>query len=257
MFFFDTHLHLDALEFRDDYAEVWQQAQQQGVVYAANAGAYPQNWDFILELATRLDNLLPCIGIHPMVVNEVQSTDLDRMRTHLKAGRFVAIGEIGLDPVFKECPLDRQEALFRHQLELGLEFNLPLCLHIRHLHQRVIQILDSYSKQSWHGIAHCFSGSPELAVQFVQRGFLISLAGPLCNPNAKKLHRIAREIPLDRLVVETDSPDLPPRHLNVTRNEPAFVVEVVKALAEIRQQKLEVVAEAVFRNACELFGVMV
>jgi TatD DNase family protein len=190
-----------------------------------------------------------------MSTARIQSGHLEQMQTLLQTRHFSVLGEIGLDATYPDCPLERQEELFRQQLAWSLQYNLPVCLHIRRLHSRVLRIFDDFRIKEWRGIAHCFSGSFEQAIEFVRRGFLISLAGPLTNPNAKNLQRIARELPLDRLVVETDSPDLPPRHLQVKRNEPALVVEIVRALAHIRQQPLSLVADAVFQNAVKLIGV--
>lgn len=252
---FDTHVHLDAEAFARDWAAVWQRAQTAGVKFGANAGAFPPTWEKSLEMQQRFSGILPCIGIHPMVVDRFGSAELDRMHKLLETGKFVAISEIGLDPVFDACPISKQEAFFRVQLEISREFNLPVCLHIRKAHSRVLQILDAIASDSWQGIAHCFSGSPEMAQEFVDRGFLISFAGPITNPNAKKLHRIAVELPLEYLVVETDSPDLPPRNLHQPRNEPAFLIEIVAKLAELRQQSVEQVAAILFHNACTLFGI--
>jgi TatD DNase family protein len=251
---FDTHTHLDAEEFAHDWEPVWQRAREAGVKYAANAGAYPPTWERSLELNRRFPEILPCIGIHPMVIDRFGVAELEKMKTLLETGAFVAISEIGLDPHFTECPLKQQEFFFRAQLELSQKFSLPVCLHIRKAHTRVLEILDEVSPTKWRGIAHCFSGSQELALEFTRRGFLISFAGPLTNPNAKKLHRMATELPLEQIVVETDSPDLPPRNLRQARNEPAFIIEVVKKLAELRQQPINFVTDTIFDNACKLFG---
>lgn len=252
---FDTHIHLDSNEFENDWNFVWQRARKAGVKYAANAGAYPPTWETSLKFHQKFPEILPCIGIHPMVIDRFKLPELNRMQKLLKTGDFAAISEIGLDPNFKNCPMREQERLFRAQLELGLKFELPLCLHIRKVHHQVLNILDELFSGSWRGIAHCFSGSLELAQEFVKRGFLISFAGPLTNPNAKKLHRIAQKLPLENIVVESDSPDLPPRHLKQSRNEPAFIIEVVKKLSELRNQSLMHISEVIFQNACNLFGI--
>jgi len=252
---FDTHIHLDAEVFADEWEAVWQRAQAAGVQFGANAGAFPPTWEKSLEMHRRFPGILPCIGIHPMVSDRFGSPELDRLQKLLATEKFVAISEIGLDPLFETCPMQKQELLFRRQLELSRQFNLPVCLHIRKAHARVLQFLDAVASGPWRGIAHCFSGSPEMAQEFINRGFLISLAGPLTNPNAKKLHRIATELPLEHLVVETDSPDLPPRNLHQIRNEPAFLREIVAKLAELRQQPVQSVAAMLFENACTLFGI--
>jgi TatD DNase family protein len=147
-----------------------------------------------------------------------------------------------------------QEKFFRAQVAISLQYNLPVALHIRKQHQSVLNILDEFGRKEWSGIAHCFSGNLEQAQAFIKRGFFISLAGPLTNPNARRLKRMAGELPIGRLVVETDSPDLPPRQLDTARNEPAFVIEVVKALAEIRNEPFEKVAGQIFQNACNLLN---
>ncbi len=253
MNFFDTHIHLDATEFDSDRDAVWQRAKDAGVVKAINVGVFPERWEKILSMATLYVGIIPGIGIHPMITGTVETLNLDKMQQLLQKHRFRIIGEIGLDSFYVDCPTDRQEKFFRAQLEMSVQFNLPVALHIRKQHQRVLKILDEFGRKEWGGIAHGFSGSLEEAYAFIKRGFLVSFAGPLTNPNSRKLQRIATELPLDRLVVETDSPDLPPRHLPTTRNEPAFVIEVVKALAEVRQEPFNLVAEQIFRNACNLF----
>jgi TatD DNase family protein len=254
MKFFDTHIHLDAGEFDSDRDIVWQRARQAGVVYAINVGVFPEHWEKILTLSEQWTGIIPGIGIHPMVTNLADENLLDRIQRLLEQRRFRIIGETGLDSLYLNCPLNLQEKFFRAQVAFSLQFNLPIALHIRKQHQPVLNILDEFGRQEWVGIAHCFSGNLEQAKAFIKRGFLISLAGPLTNPNARRLKRMAGELPLDRLVVETDSPDLPPRQFNSTRNEPAFVIEVVKALAEIRNEPFEKVANQVFQNACNLFN---
>ncbi|MBN2089585.1 TatD family hydrolase [candidate division KSB1 bacterium] len=253
MEFFDTHIHLDATEFDSDRDIVWQRAKKAGVVKAINVGVFPDRWKKISGLADEYAGIMPGIGIHPMVTNAVDETSLEQMQKLLKSGRFKMIGEIGLDSLYDDCPLAVQEKFFRSQLTMSLQFNLPIALHIRKQHQQVLRILDDFGRKEWAGIAHCFSGSLEQAQEFIKRGFLISLAGPLTNPDARRLQRVARELPIQRLVVETDSPDLPPRYLKTRRNEPAFVIEVVKALAEIRNEAIAKVAEKIFQNACNLF----
>lgn len=252
MKFFDTHIHLDATEYDPDRDLVWQRAKSAGVVYAINVGAFPERWEKILTISQQLNGIIPGIGIHPMMTGEINENSLNLMQQLLYQKQFMIIGEIGLDSFYSHCPLNRQEKFFRAQLSLSLKFNLPIALHIRKQHQPVLNILDEFGRKEWSGIAHCFSGSLEQAQAFMKRGFLISLAGPLTNPNARRLKQIAGELPIERLVVETDSPDLPPRTLQTVRNEPVFVIEVIKALADIRKESFEKIAEQVFRNACNL-----
>lgn len=252
---FDTHLHLDAPVFDSDWQAVWEHAGNAGVVYGANASAFPPTWELTLNYAKRIPNFLPCIGIHPMVADRGTPEILTQMKSLLSSHKIYAISEIGLDPLFPEIPMNIQEKVFRHQLDLSLEFQLPICLHIRKKHEDVLKILDEYNQNPWKGIAHCFSGSLEQAHEFIKRGFLISFAGPVTNPNAKKLHRIAVNIPIEKMVIETDSPDLPPRYLNQSRNEPAFLVEVAKALSNLRKMSLTDITGQIFQTSCHLFGV--
>ncbi|MCK5739461.1 TatD family hydrolase [bacterium] len=257
MIFFDTHVHLEQLVFADDLPAVIKRAETAGIRFMANAATNPDSWEKILAISARFPAILPCVGIHPMDTRDISETDLSQLEQLAESGRFRAISEIGLDPHYPDCPLEIQEKIFRFQLDLALRHNLPICLHIRKLHTRVLAILDEYPLKHWRGIAHCFSGSTELAREFVHRGFLISIAGPATNANASRLQRTIREIPLKNLVIETDSPDLPPRDLQTSRNEPAFVSYIAGAVARIRNEPLVTVAEQLFENSCHFFGVHV
>jgi TatD DNase family protein len=250
-------VHLEQQAFADDLPAVIERAQKAGVRFMANAATNPSSWEKIQAISTLFPEIIPCVGIHPMDTRDISESDLNRLKELAGSGQFRAISEIGLDPNYPHCPLEIQEKIFRFQLDLALQWDLPICLHIRKLHARVLTILDEYTVKQWRGIAHCFSGSTELAREFVRRGFLISIAGPATNPNARRLQRTVRDIPLKNLVVETDSPDLPPRALKTSRNEPAFVGYIAGAIARIRNEPPETVAKQLFENSCHFFGVPV
>ena len=159
MMLFDTHVHLEQRVFADDLPAVIERAQNAGVRFMANAATHPDSWDKIMALSARYPAILPCVGIHPMATGTISNTDLDRLEQLAGNSRVSAISEIGLDPNYTDCPLAVQENIFRFQLDLALRFELPICLHIRKLHTRVLEILDEYPVNEWRGIAHCFSSN--------------------------------------------------------------------------------------------------
>jgi len=170
----------------------------------------------------------------------------------------VAIGEIGLDFYRNLSPRQSQLEVFQKQLDLAVELGLPVVVHCRQAHKEVYDILRAWVKanpanNSRRGVIHCFSGDIAMARRYIELGFYISLAGSVTYPSAGELVEVAREVPLDRLLLETDAPFLAPQACRGKRNEPAYVVHTAEKVAEVRQVSTEVVAEAAARNTIELF----
>ena len=187
--------------------------------------------------------------------------DLGALTELARDSRVVAIGEIGLDFYRKSSPRQCQLEVFQQQLDLATRLGLPVVIHCRQAHQEVLSILTHWVKSTPAlagnadklGVMHCFSGNTELAWRYIELGFLISLAGPVTYPKAFDRVEVARQLPLDKLLVETDSPFLTPQLHRGQRNEPSYVSLVVDRIAQIRQIPAETVAQATTQNAVELF----
>jgi TatD DNase family protein len=182
-------------------------------------------------LAERYEEIYPAFGIHPMHAYLADDTNLSQLKMCATAG--VAIGEIGLDPAYT-VSLERQERAFRDQLRLAVSLGLPVLVHCRRAFQRTLRILQEEHAHHVGGIMHAFSGSPEMAREFIRLGFAISISGMLTRDSAVRPLKLVRELPLESLVLETDAPDLTPQRYKGHYNQPAFIVETLCAVARIK-----------------------
>lgn len=284
---FDTHCHLDAEEFDRDREAVIEQAALAGVrrvvVPAVAVSAFPAVAALCAQpragiatdnlqknhLGAAVDvELLPAYGIHPMYTPKASESDLITLREWLKpvsalrpasSGRPVAVGEIGLDGFVPGLDLARQEFYFVEQLKLAAEFDLPVILHIRRSQDLVLKHLrrfQSYFRSRGAGragIAHAFNGSTQQAEIFMGLGFLLGFGGAMTYDGSSRIRKLAADLPLESIVLETDSPDIPPSWLSGQRNAPAELPRMASVLAALRGVTPEVIAEATTRNACQLF----
>ena len=196
-------------------------------------------------------NLYAAFGIHPMHGDLADDTCMSRLSD--VAGAGIAIGETGLDPGYT-VPLELQERAFREQLRLATALNLPVLVHCRRVFERTLRVLREEKADRVGGIMHAFSGSPEMAREFIRLGFVISISGTVTWDNAVRPVRLAQEIPLESLVLETDSPDLAPRAFKGQPNEPAWLVETLGRLAEIRGLTSADVGHATNLNTRRILG---
>lgn len=190
-------------------------------------------------------------GLYPSRAKDEFEPALGEIKDLLATGRFCAVGEIGIDLFHNYCPPERQEAMFRPQLEMAMEFNLPVILHIRKSYGEVSAILADYP--GLRGVWHCFEGNLEQAEDFLDRGFYISFSGLVTYKNKADVHAVARAIPEDRILVETDSPYLAPVPLRGKKNEPAYVRHVSDFLAKLRETDAEDFDASVTANTKRLF----
>lgn len=247
----DTHCHLDLEPLATHLPQVLAAARQAGVKRFVVPGVHPGGWERIMALAAAHHEILPAVGIHPMhaaLADDDAFSDLNG-----RAADSVAIGEIGLDPAYP-VPLKTQEAAFREQIRLAVSRSLPVLVHCRRVFQLTLQLMREEKVCRVGGIMHAFSGSPEMALEFIRLGFAISLSGTLTWLGAVRPLRLARELPLEHLVLETDAPDLPPQNHRGQANQPAWLVEVLLTLAAAKNVTPETVATATSENAVRVLG---
>lgn len=266
----DTHCHLDAPEFDADRAQVRAQGRAAGVTHCVIPAVEVAHFERVRTLAHATQDSY-CLGIHPLYVPQASANALDELdqalSRHADDARLVAVGEIGLDyfvPALCEPPLRaRQEHFFRTQLDMAHARRLPVVLHVRRSAEALLQHLRAVSSAegSWCGIAHAFNGSLVQAQAFVRLGLRLGFGGALTYERALKLRELARSLPLQALVLETDAPDIPPHWLYSTaeqralgapqgRNAPAELPRIAQVLADVRQMELADLAEASTANAC-------
>jgi TatD DNase family protein len=253
---FDTHVHLNAEQFNEDVEEVMERAKEAGVEYMVVVGFDRPTINRALELVEKYDFLYASVGWHPVDAIDMEEEDLQWIEELASHPKVVAIGEMGLDYHWDKSPKSVQQEVFRKQIQLAKRVNLPIIIHNREATQDIVDILREENAQEVGGIMHCFSGSAEVAQQCIDMNFYISLGGPVTFKNAKKPKEVAREIPLDNMLVETDCPFLAPHPYRGKRNEPAYVRLVAQQIAEIKEISVEEVEEITTENAKRLFGIM-
>ena len=247
----DTHNHLDLPLFIEDFSEVLQDARDAGIVSQVLPGVCRSGWERIVSLAAEHADLHAAIGLHPMYLQHHSEGDLALLRNHTCAGQLVAIGEIGLDYYVKDTDRTAQQELFEAQVAIAAEYRLPVLLHVRKAHDQVQAILRRKNFRCG-GIVHAFSGSLQQAEKYLQLGFMISVCGTVTYDRATRIRRVIEELPLGSLVLETDAPDIPPAAHNGERNSPAYLPQILSAVAELRQESEEEIAAQTTANCRRL-----
>ncbi|MFS0645363.1 TatD family hydrolase [Siminovitchia sp. 179-K 8D1 HS] len=252
---FDTHVHLNDDQFNDDLEEVIGRAKEAGVEHMVVVGFNRKTVKKALQLVDEYDFLYASVGWHPVDAIDMTEEDLKWLEEKARHPKVVAYGEIGLDYHWDKSPKDIQQKVFRKQIRLAKKLGLPLIIHNREATEDIVQILKEENAKEAGGIMHCFSGSAETAKECLALDFYISLGGPVTFKNAKKPKKVAVEVPLDRLLIETDCPYLAPHPYRGKRNEPAYVKLVAEQIAELKGISYEDVARATAENAKRLFGI--
>jgi TatD DNase family protein len=251
----DTHAHLDEESFDADRSEVLQRATQHGVVAVITLGTLLATSQRGVELSHRHPELHAAVGVHPNYVTQASDTDWDAIVRLAADPRVVGIGETGLDLYWKTVPLELQRTWFRRHLDLSRETGKPICIHCRDAEGPVLEELRTASLGgALRGVMHSFAGSLETAQECVALGLHVSFSGILTYKKSAALREVARQLPADRLLVETDSPYLSPQPVRGKRNEPAHVRMTAETLAEVRGLDPEQLGELTTANACRLFG---
>ncbi|MBR1806765.1 MAG: TatD family hydrolase [Selenomonadaceae bacterium] len=253
--FIDTHCHLEDENFSADRAEVIERAKLSGVERIINFGSTLKSSEAVTELAKNFSELYAGVGIHPEEIDDFDANTCARLAELAAVKKVVAIGEIGLDYHWEKDPSRRliQQKIFVAQLDLARQLNLPVCVHDRDAHADTLKILQTEAR-GLRGVLHCYSGSLETAREVFKLDWFIGVDGPLTFKNSAKLPEIVKAAPRDRILIETDAPYLAPVPHRGKRNEPAYVVDVAKKLAELRNETLDEVGAYTSANAKNLYG---
>jgi TatD DNase family protein len=253
----DTHTHLDFEMFDDDRAQVIARARNAGVERIVVLGVHAANWQRVWQLACDEPSVHAALGLHPVFLEEHQDAHVQQLRDWLERLRgepkLCAVGEIGLDYYIDNPDIERQQRLLEAQLALAADFSLPVLLHVRRAHAPMIATLKRY-KLERSGVIHAFSGSWEEAREYLRLGFRLGLGGAGTWPQAQRMHRVLRQLPLEAIVLETDAPDIPPAGHAGERNSPELLPEICRRLADLKGIDAHALAAASYRNSCELFG---
>ena len=253
----DSHAHIQGSEFAADVAQVIRQAQAAGVeriIVVGGAGELSSN-DAALAIATSYPGLFATVGMHPHDAKRVSDEDLKRLKELIRNPKVVAVGETGLDFYYDHSPREIQIELFCRFIHMARQAGLPIVVHNREAQREVAELIRNEGKRELRGVIHCFTGDYEAARAFLDLGFYLSFTGIITFKNADSLRDVVRKLPLDRILVETDSPYLAPVPHRGKRNEPAFVRFVAETVARVRGVALEEVAHATSLNAQRLFGI--
>lgn len=250
---FETHTHLNAQEFDEDREEVIARARENGVGTIVNIGFNAETIPTCIELAEKYDFIYAVVGWHPQDARDMTDEHLSWIEELTRHPKVIGLGEMGLDYYWDTSPKDVQADVFRKQIRLARKVGMPIVIHNRDAHQDVINILREEKAAEVGGIMHCYSGSWETAKMALDMNFYISFAGPLTFKNAKQPKEVAAKVPLDRLLIETDSPYLTPHPFRGKRNESGYVRYVCEEMANIRGLSCEEMARITAENARRLF----
>ncbi len=251
---FDTHCHLNDEQFAADLDEVVLRARDAGVRQILVPGVDVESSRRAVAIAEKYEGVYAAVGIHPEAAKDVPARDFDSIESLAAHDKVVAIGEIGLDYYWDAAPRDEQQDVFRRQLEMASRLGLPAVVHNRDATADTVRLIETTCPGKLTGVMHCFTGSAEIAMQCIRAGFFISYGGPLTFKNAHNVREVCVKVPLESLLIETDSPYLTPEPFRGKRNEPARVVHVCDKMAELFGMESPSLGDTVRNNAYRLFN---
>ncbi|MBS6025021.1 MAG: TatD family hydrolase [Paeniclostridium sordellii] len=253
---FDSHAHLNDERFDEDREELINSLKAKGVDLVLNPGACIETSKSSVELANKYDFIYAAVGVHPHDVGEMTEDDIETLRKlALENEKVKAIGEIGLDYYYDNSPREIQKKWFKRQIELANELKLPIIIHDRDAHGDTFEIIKNTKSPEIGCVLHCYSGNVELAKEYVKMGCYISIPGTVTFKNNKKTREVAKEIPLEYLLIETDSPYMAPEPHRGKRNDPSLVQFVADKIAQQKGISYEQVCEATKENAKRFFNI--
>lgn len=248
----DSHSHLFSEEFKDDFLECLERCKEKNVNKLILVGFTKENNQLAFDIASKYPNIFPTAGLHPEEIYDNYLEDLDYLHEFIKTHKVYAVGECGIDYHYRTDNKDIQEYVFRKQIEYSIEFNLPLIVHMRDATEDTYNILKEY-KGKIRGVMHCYTGSYEMAMKFIELGMYIGLGGAVTFKNAKYPKDVAIRIPKDRLLIETDCPYMAPTPFRGKRNESSFVYYVALEIAKLNNMTIEEIDQITENNTMELF----
>ncbi len=252
---FDSHAHYDDAQFDEDRVDVLSHLKDAGVERVVNIS---NGWDDLLktlDLIKEVPFLYGTVGVHPCKVSELNEARMEQMKDFCSRDKIVAVGEIGLDYYWMSDPKDVQKEWFVRQLRLAKEVNLPVVIHSRDASQDTFDIMKAEHAGTTGGVIHCYSGSLEMAREYVKMGYYLGIGGVVTFKNSKTLKKVAAEIPLENIVVETDCPYLAPTPHRGKRNSSAYLPLVIEEIARLRDISPEEVEQVTYENAKRLYGI--
>lgn len=249
----DTHSHINMIEGLS-FDEIIKNAFDNGIDKIIVPSAYPADMENIMDLVNKYDNVYGMLGIHPSEVKSWDDSFIEKIKNYAKNSKIAAIGEIGLDYYWDKSFNDLQKEVFIKQIKLANELNLPIDIHDREAHKDTYDIIQEHNNGS-KVIMHCFSGSVEFARECVKAGFYLGIGGVVTFKNAVKMKEVAKDIPLERILLETDAPYLTPVPFRGKENQPAYVKYVAEEIASLRGISVEEVAQITTENAKTVFNI--
>jgi len=248
----DSHCHLDVDDFDTDRSAILQRCHAAGVTKIVVPAIHAAGWGKLLELCRQETALYPALGLHPVFIDSHRDVDLTELEEKLAEEDPIAVGEIGLDFFLTELNPQRQQEIFEAQLRMARDAGLPVILHVRKAHDQVLATLRRIRVPG--GIAHAFNGSMQQAQQYLELGFKLGFGGTLTYEGSNKIRKLAHDLPLEAIVLETDAPDMVVSQHRGERNSPEYLPEILAALVEVRQEDAQSLAEKTTLNVCEVLG---
>lgn len=250
---FDSHAHYDDSQYNEDRELVLKEVKEKGVIGILNCGSDLRGLEMSVELAEKYDFIYAAVGIHPEYAQEVNEELIVKLRQYAKSNKVKAIGEIGLDYYWEENPpKEVQKKAFRMQMELARELKLPVVIHDREAHKDTLDIMKEFSEVK--GVVHCFSGSVEFAKECLKLGYHIGITGVVTFKNAKVIKEVAKIVPLDKLLVETDCPYMAPTPFRGKRNQSDYIEYIMEEIAQLREVSKEEIEKATIENTKNLLN---
>ena len=252
---FDTHVHLNARQYKEDREEVIERAFATGVNHMVVVGFDRETIPLAIEIAEQHEKIYAAVGWHPVDAIDFTEEDLTWIEALSAHPKVVALGEMGLDYHWDKSPKEIQQEVFRKQIQLAKKVNMPIIIHNREATADIIEILQEENAAEVGGIMHCYNDSTDYIQTCLDMNFYISLGGPVTFKNATMPKEVAIEVPLNRLLIETDAPFLTPHPYRGKRNEPAYVKLVAEQIAELRGMSLNELSNVTTKNAFTLFKI--
>jgi TatD DNase family protein len=251
----DTHCHLDFDAFEHDRDKVLKRARQNGLCGFIIPAVKQNTWNSLIELCKQSSDMYYALGLHPMFIQTHELDHIESLRECVASNQPIAVGEIGLDFYDGSLQAEKQKMIFEQQLKLAGEVNLPVILHVRKAHEEVLACLKKFPVRG--GIVHAFNGSLQQAERYLKHNFKFGFGGMLTYERSSKLRKLASELPIESIVLETDSPDMVVKQHRGERNSPEYLPYCLKSLAEVRGIPVHHIAQQTSLNACDVLNLKI